>query len=244
MNVAKTYKEWEKVGEIYILNNKQYIKAKHPNTGNLRQIRVYSDAEYKRMYPDEKIVEKKDSNAPRFKNQKNVLGFEKGFITIFKGDTYAHLEWFQQSEARYCRWWGWYFISTAVIPEDLPEGIIPIQLNWELVGKDNGDLKTDEQVASAIDSLIYEESPSQFIGNIGERIEVDVTVIRAIELDGRFGKSTIHIMEDKDKNVYVWTTASKTWNVDSVKKIRGTVKDHRVYKNTKQTLLIRCMEVK
>lgn len=242
--VAKSFQAMEIITEPYISNGRYYVKVRNPKTNTKRQVRWYSEAEYKRMYPDEKITGEKVSETPKFKNQKKALGFENGFITIFKGDTYAHLEWFQRSEARYSRWWGWYFNSTITIPDDLPEGIIPIQLNWDLVGKENGDLKTDEQVAAAIDSLIYDETPSQFIGNIGERIEVDVTVTRAIELDGRFGKSTMHIMEDKDKNVYVWTTASKNWSINSTRKIRGTVKDHRVYKNTKQTLLTRCTEVK
>jgi hypothetical protein len=51
-------------------------------------------------------------------------------------------------------------------------------------------------------------------------------------------------MTDVNENVYVWTTASKSWEEGSEHYIRGTVKEHSVYKNTKQTVLTRCTEVK
>ena len=54
----------------------------------------------------------------------------------------------------------------------------------------------------------------------------------------------MHIMEDADQNVYVSTTAAKSWSEGTVHQIRGTVKDHKTYKNTKQTVLTRCTELK
>jgi hypothetical protein len=38
--------------------------------------------------------EKVYAPAKVFKTQKQVLGSENGHVTIFKGDTYANLEWF------------------------------------------------------------------------------------------------------------------------------------------------------
>ena len=243
MNVAKTYKEWEKVGEIYILNNKQYIKAKHPNTGNLRQIRVYSDAEYKRMYPNEKNVEKKDSNTPRFKNQKNILGFSKGYITIFKGAVAENDDWFHYSNARYARPWGWYISSAEKVPTDIPEGIYPIKLKWSDVSIDDSALKSEDEIRKIVDAIIFKPSKSSYIGEIGDRITTTVKIKQVLDFDGNYGTSHMHIMEDENENVFIWTTATKRWEKDTTHTINGTVKDHRNYQNQKQTILTRCKEM-
>ena len=238
MPVAKSYANMPILCEPYIVSGRQYVKV---DTGKgEKQVRYYSESEYRKMYPEEA----KRQPQKTMVSQKEALGFAKGYITIFKGDTYSQLDWFRASVARYCRWWGWYIVSTEEIPDDIPEGITPITLNWDSVGNESGNLKSDEAIKEVVESLIYDESPSQFVGAIGERIEIAVKITKVIEVNGNYGSSNMHIFEDKDGNVYVWTTASKRWAEGSEKVIRGTVKDHRIYKNTHQTILNRCMERK
>ena len=82
-------------------------------------------------------------------NQDKALGFNKGYITIFKGE---NEDWFEKSIARYARFWGWYIPSTEEIPKDLPDDLIPITLNWDLVGI--GDrLKPEKEVEKIIKEL-------------------------------------------------------------------------------------------
>lgn len=237
MPVAKSYAALTIEEGPYEVNGRAYCKVRQKN-GSLRQVRWYTDAEYRRMYPDAVIAVDPDR-----KTQKDILGFEKGYITIFKGDTYSHLEWFKKSNARYARFWGWYVVSTEEVPADLPTDITPVRLDWSIVGKEDGNLIPEGLIEKAIEPLMYDAHPSEFQGQIGDRLEVEITVKRAIELEGCFGSSVMHIMEDENENVYVWTTAAKHWPEGGFKRIRGTVKDHRIYKNTKQTLLTRVMEV-
>ena len=237
MPVAKSFQDMEMVTEPYTVSGKMYVKVKHPNTGNIRQVRWYSDAEYSKYYPEVKIIQPK-------KSQKDALGFTNGYITIFKGNTYAHLDWFKQSIARYTRNWGWYIVSTEDVPADLPEGIEPIRLNWEDVSDDGITVKDEDKVKAFVETLIFEPGTSEYVGNVGQRMELTLTVTNAIELDGNYGRSMMHIMEDEDGNVFVWSTASKTLEEGSTFHCKGTVKDHRVYRNTKQTVLTRCTEVK
>ena len=237
--VAKSYQSMTQVGEPYESAGKMYVQVKNEKTGNIRQVRWYTEAEYAKMYG-----EKVEKSPKEFKSQKQVLGFEKGYITIFKGDTYANLEWFQHSIARYCKWWGWYIVSTEALPIDLPVGIEPIELKWEMVGEDNGVLKPDHLVKQAVESLIYDASSSQFVGTVGERIEIEVTVIAARRQDGYYGPSTVHHMEDAAGNRYIWNTGSKSWEVGDKRHIKGTVKDHKVFKNANTTILTRCSVVK
>ena len=238
MSVAPSFQNFEFLCEPYEVSGKMYIRVRNPKTGTERQVRWYDE---KKTSSVQKATEPQHHDI-YYKPQKEVLGFTHGYVTIFKGDTYPHLEWFQLSIARYCRWWGWYIISTQDIPDDLPEGIEPIKLPWESVGNDDGKLKLEAEVKSAVDALLYDPGTSEFVGSIGERIEIEVTVVKNIELDNDFGHSTMHIFEDACGNQYVWTTSAKNWAEGSIKTIRGTVKDHRTYRNTKQTILNRCTE--
>ena len=240
MPVAKSYQSLEIVGDVFISSGRQYVNVKM-KSGALKTVRWYSDSEYRKMYPEAVAADR--SADPYYKPQKEVLGFTKGYITIFKGDTYAEIDWFRASIARYARWWGWYIISTEEVPADLPAGIEAIRLLWESVGQDSGELKPESLVKEAVEALIYDGSDSEYQGALGERLDLYLTVERTIELDGNYGRSTMHLMRDDCGNLYVWTTASKSWVVGSEHHIRGTVKDHRTYRNEKQTVLTRCTEV-
>ena len=234
MSVAPSFVNFEFLCEPYLANGKMYIRVRNPKTGTERQVRWYEEKKTSIVIPKVSFQEKP---------QKEALGFTKGYITIFKGDVGPHIEWFQQSIARYARTWGWYIISTEEIPSDLPAGVEPIKLFWESVGNENGRLKLENEVKEAVEALIYDESPSEFIGSIGDRIEIDVKVIKNIALENQYGNSTMHIFEDACGNQYVWTTSAKNWSEGSEKFIRGSVKDHRTYKGIKQTILNRCVEV-
>lgn len=242
--VAKSFQTMKIMTEPFQENGKFYVKVLNEKTGTIRKVRWYSKNEYFKMYPEERknaatITVGNNHNS----NIKHVLGFDNGFITIFKGNQMQYLEWFKNSIARYHRAWGWYIVSTDELPQDIPDEITPIRLNWDTISNEDGTLKTESAIISIIDNLIYEDNPSEFIGTIGERLEVEITIINAIQLDGNFGKSTMHIMEDQNKNVYVWITTSKSWTPGTIKKIRGTVKDHKIYKKVKQTILKNCREV-
>lgn len=179
------------------------------------------------------------------KSQREQLGFgEAGYIMICKGDTYAYKDWLKEQGACYRKWWGWAFASAIPLPE-LPAGITAIRLDWDKVGDADGmNLLPEEQIKLAVDSLIYDPTPSKYVGSIGDRLELTLTVQRVIDLDGYYGPSHMHVMIDADENVFVWTTASKKWETGKTYHLRGTVKEHRTYRNTQQTCLTRCIEIK
>ena len=237
--VAKSYQNFTIEGEPYVLSGKAYVNVRNPKTSAIKAVRWYSEKEYAKMYPEAKATAAAPAD-PFKKTQKEVLGFTKGYITIFKGDTYPNLEWYQLSAARYARCWGWYFISTEPVPADVPNE--PIQLPWELVGNEDGTLFNEDRVKAAVESLLYDKSDSKFQGKVGDRLEVEITVHKVIKLENGFGSSNMMIMFDNTGNEYVWTTAAKCWPVGETKLIRGTVKEHRMYKNRCQTILNRCME--
>lgn len=230
MAVAKSYQNLTQLCEPYKVGNKMYVKV-GDGKGYSRQVRWYTDEEYAKLY----------GVAPEAvpHNRKEALGFKNGYITIFKGDTYSLLDWFKQSSARYARMWGWYFVSTEELPNPLPVGIEPIRLTWEEVST-NDQLNDEDTIKKYVETLVFEPSTSEFVGAIGERLDLDLTVVKAIQLDGYYGVSTLHTMVDNCGNEYVWTTSSKTLEEGVTYHVKGTVKDHKTYKNTKQTILTRC----
>lgn len=238
--VAKSYQKLKILSDQpYIKSNgKMYVKVLMKN-GNEREVRWYTSNEYAKMYPGESV------EPELFANQKNILGFQKGYITIFKGDQEAHEYWFSRSIARYCRHWGWYVVSEDAVPFDLPVGLEPIELKWEMVGNVNT-LKEEEEVRAAVDSLLYGAHPSTFQGNIGDRLDLVVTVIKLAQKDSQFGDkirhNAIHTFEDAHGNHYLWDTGAKCWPEGEVKHIRGSVKEHKVINNVQTTVLTRCLE--
>lgn len=240
--VAKSYQKLKILSDQpYIKpNGKMYVKVLMKG-GSEREVRWYKPDEYAKMYPGESV------EPELFVNQKNILGFQEGYITIFKGNQEEYEDWFNRSIARYCVHWGWYIVSTDMIPCDLPAGIEPVRLDWEKVGHKSGELKDKAEVEAVVNSLLYSVHPSTFQGSVGDRLELTLTIIKNVQQEKFFGskssKNTIHTFEDSCGNHYLWDTSAKNWAEGSVKKIRGTVKEHKIINNVQTTVLTRCMEV-
>jgi hypothetical protein len=238
MAVAKTYSSLEILTEPYEKENgRKYVEVRL-KSGKPKEVRWYTDAEYARLYPEAGGTI--TIPQPEKPHLKKALGFDEGYITIFKGDQETNNDWFRLSNARYHSTWGWYVVSTEETPNDLPFGIEPIKLYWKDITTPVGNLKPEDTIKAIVTSLLYGESSSVFVGEVGERLDLILKVEKAIPFDGAYGKTTIHIMHDDCGNEFVWTTAAKTLVVDTEYEIRGSIKDHRVYKGTNQTILTRC----
>lgn len=174
------------------------------------------------------------------KTVKIKLGFIGDYITICKGQTFPFKDWLKEKGARYNPKWNWYFPTNVEVPKDLPGDIQPIKVYWNQVSANGTELNNDDTLKEFLDSILYDPTPSEYQGKIGDRLIVELTVKKAIGLDGYYGHSTMHIMTDAKENVYVWTTASKSWEEGSTRTVIGTVKDHKSYRNCKQTILTRC----
>ena len=245
MAVAKSYKSYTICGEPYEKNGKMYIVIAHPNTGNRREARWYTDAEYNKLYPEDKIEIVPGTGTfcggKKIRSLKDALGFEKGYITIFKGDTSSLLEWFQEEpKCRYHKFFGWYVISTEELPE-IPAGIEPIQLKWEDVAfVDEEQLRSESEIREYIDSLVYDPSPSRWQGEVGDRLEKALTVTKVIPIEGYYGNSTMHIFSDSEENVYIWTTAARKLELGETYEVVGSIKALQKYRGKEQTVLTRC----
>lgn len=97
----------------------------------------------------------------------------------------------------------------------------------------------------AIREAHSEKTPSEYVGNVGEKVEKVVTLTRVNWFETHFGyygqTVGIYVFEDENKNVIVWKTATgPDMEIGSTVTISGKVKELNEYKGTKQTVLTRC----
>ena len=237
MAVAPSYQKFTQMADPYMENGRMYITLKDESTGRVKKARWYTNAEYKKLYPNAPIETANDCSIH------DILGFggEDDGITLFKGDTYSELDWFHlHKECRYHRILGWYVVSSEEVPTALPKGITPVRALWNKVSGADGKLLPDAKLQPYLDSILYDESDSEYVGEIGERLELDVTVTKKTLSEGYYGVQTTHYFEDEIGNVYVWKTSAKSLAEGQSYHIKGTVKEFKTYHGQKQTWLTRC----
>ena len=89
-----------------------------------------------------------------------------------------------------------------------------------------------------------DESPSQWVGEVGERTELKLHIDRAFDGLGYMGKrSYMYLMHDEAGNIFKWSTSCFYMEGDDVT-FKATIKDHTEYKGVAQTVLTRCTLVK
>lgn len=80
---------------------------------------------------------------------------------------------------------------------------------------------------------------SQFVGEVGKRIEIAVKDFRVVTgWETQWGYTCIYKITDTDGNVYTWKTQSDI--PAECESIKATVKEHKEYNGEKQTEVTRC----
>ena len=141
--VAKTYQGLPVVQEPYEKNKKMYCKVRL-KSGSEKEVRVYSQKEYDKMYP---------APAPKWKSQRDMLGFgEDGFILVFNNAPEFE-EFYERGPFRFHRVFGWYLPGDEIVPALLP-GIVPKVLSWEVVGREDGELIEETALVKVFNKFI------------------------------------------------------------------------------------------
>ena len=141
--VAKSYQGLPVVEEPYKKGGKTYCKVKM-KSGAAKEVRVYSQKEYEKMYP---------APEPKWKPQRELLGFgEDGFILIFNNKPEFET-FYEKGPFRYHRVFGWYLPGNEIVPALLP-GIVPKVLSWETVGGEDGELIAEDKLIQAFNKFV------------------------------------------------------------------------------------------
>jgi hypothetical protein len=86
-----------------------------------------------------------------------------------------------------------------------------------------------------------EKKVSGYVGNVGDRLVLKLTFKATYSFDSQWGTVHLHRFLDDNGNVFIWQSSKFINMVEGgVYEVMGTVKQHKDYKDVKQTILTRC----
>lgn len=96
--------------------------------------------------------------------------------------------------------------------------------------------RAEAKVAGYAAKRAAEAAKSNWIGTVGERRMFVLSVRHVITMEGIYGTSYLHIMEDADGNVVIY---KGTKCYDGIISVKATVKEHGEREGVKQTKIAR-----
>lgn len=84
------------------------------------------------------------------------------------------------------------------------------------------------------------QNPSQHVGAVGDKLELELTLERVVEMSTQWGASNILCMRDDAGNLLVWKTGAAGGTPGDRIKLTGKVKKHSEFRGELQTELTRC----
>lgn len=195
---------------------------------------------------------KRAKQVEEFNNNRLAIAEKYGFnpegkIYVVTGNTYEIREELREAGAKYRGGINWYFLEKQ-------DRYPTIELNYEEclnIYPEYGTMSWKDltEVQAVLNSKIpTEEDPSQYVGQVGERLDLVVTFKKrsTYEIPSYAGWGTdtvgINVFRDDAGNCFIWKSTSAFFSIaeGSQVRLRGTVKEHSDYKGTKQTILQRC----
>lgn len=162
-----------------------------------------------------------------------------GNAWVVLGNTYEIKEELKEAGAKFDAVYGWHFNEPVDKYRCIKIGIEDVasknEYGW-YYNSDSAKVKALKEEATPV-----EESRSQYVGDIKERITRHVTLKNEFVFESYYGLHIIYKFVDDDDNVLVWKTTSIIGvEVGEQITLVGTVKDHQEYRGEKQTVLTRC----
>lgn len=241
MAVAKTYAKMEISGEPFMESKRMYVNVITPK--GLKKVRWYSDAEYRRMYPDEVV----ENDIMMSFNAHLVFGFgDKNYIILYRGkeediENWAHSVW--PPKAWHNITFGYYTpskLDTGVYPKNAQ----PIKLTWDKVKQDDIHMKSHEEVQKIVNNLLYGEHTSNYQGAINDWLQKEVKVTNKTSNETHFGTKHTYNLVDAEGNTYIWETGAKDYACNTTVSLKMKVKEHKEINGEKCTVVWYCKEVK
>lgn len=102
----------------------------------------------------------------------------------------------------------------------------------------------EKEMIEKKEKIKEERKDSEYFGTVGERQEFTLEVIKKTGFSTQYGWTVLHIFKDQNGNVATWFSSNKEFDEGQTVVLKATIKEHREYDGTKQTVLTRCNEVK
>ena len=241
MAVAKTYAKMEISGEPFMENKRMYVNV--ITTKGLKKVRWYSDAEYRRMYPNE--VNENDKHDIMDFNARHVFGFgNAGYITIYMGNEILIQEFVENHHEFFRRnlTFGYYtpsHISVCTLPDDIK----PIRLMWEEVMDHDDRMKPHPEVQKIVAAKLGTLNHSKYQGVVNEWLQKTVKVTKKTSKESHYGTKHTYTLEDPESNTYIWETGARDFVCDQTISLKMKVKEHKEIDGNEVTVVWYCKEV-
>ena len=237
MSVAKSYEKYTIVGEPYEHDKRLYVLIEYPCCRKTSCSKCGGAGYY-----NKEVRWYGEMPAPSFNGRQGFGFYEEGYIHLLKGDSEILEDYFYhegRGKGGYNTLFFWYIPSNLPIPEDLPKGVEPIKLKWEEIENLMDDY---DKIRRLVGEKLDKNLCSEFIGEVGDKIEAELVVIEARQQSGYYGDNILHIFEDENSNRYIWKTSARKLLVGEIYCLKGTIKEHLMFEGIRHTVLTRCRE--
>ena len=235
----------------------------------------YYETKFKEYTPEyaQKLADRRLAKARKGADERNAkflarYGFSAdGKTWVVCGDTYSIKDELKNAGAKFDGFFGWHF------DHETEYTAVMVDINDVAEINDAGDYwwSNYTEIVETIKGLKREKElegkpVSEYVGNIGDKVEMELTFNGSAHFDTAYGTTYIHRFLDSEGNVLVWRTGNDlTWEeegtrdnftyVDADRRkyilcrnyekgdkvaIKGTIKEHSEYRGEKQTSLTRC----
>ena len=236
MPVAKTYAQMEISGDPFMENKRLYVNV--ITSKGLKKVRWYSDAEYKRMYPDAVV----EHDIMDF-NAKHVFGFEEtGYITLYKGMGVEEWANEDRTNIHFNLTFGFYTPGRFQLPH-LITGVEPVRLMWEEVMDHDDRMKPHKEVQKIVAAKLGILNKSIYQGQVNEWLQKTVKVTEKTSKESHFGTKHTYTLEDSEGNTYIWETGAKDFACTQTISLKMKVKEHKEVNGNQVTVVWYCKEI-
>ena len=221
----------------------------------VKEVRLYTEAEAAKMEAANERARVKREAERRAKmeaeyEQKKAEWLKKnewtpdGKTYVVAGDSYSIKDELKECGFRYDPILRWHKANPGKYSDRVVEVKLDDVIEMSAWGEGHYLTSAQEFVNNLIDPKAEDETPSEWVGTIGDKYIDTVTLVRKGWCDTRFGGSNIYTFKDADGNKIVWFTSTRlAKEVGDTFKMRATVKAHNEYKGKKNTVVTRAKVV-
>ena len=146
--------------------------------------------------------------------------------------------------------------GTRELRDRIPNKFLGIAIYGFISAKKNHERLVEKKIAE--EKRAIENAKVEYYGNVGDKFELTLTFDKTFGFEGAYGFTYIHLFHDDENHVFAWSSSNGNYKVEYAKNvtwggieyveyeaghkylIKGSIKDHREYRNVKQTVITRC----
>ena len=188
------------------------------------------------------LAAKADETNKEFFQAQGFNEFGKTYVIL--GNTYNVKDQLKELGCKWSNLIGWHspnelegFDSVEIDVDDVYHKDYVNTYRWNSWKGDNEETYS-AKIKEANEKLNRETSTSKHVGDIGDKVEMEVELIRRGSFESEYGTTYVYNFKDSEGNIIIWKT--KNYFEVTTCIVKGTVKEHSEYKGVPQTVLTRC----